>query len=154
MKEQAPIPPWHRVYKQGFVTDQSAGRVHNNTDDSSYNEVIPAPLLPQGVSQWGQVTGQQKLTSFSWLVTGTRQNVVPHINKDLTPCNLFIFYSAATITLLVKETSCYYQQYLTSWSWTFSCTWCHWIWNVSVYGNYYLDRTWQTWQPEILLVNY
>jgi hypothetical protein len=46
------------------------------------------------------------------LVSGTRQNVVPHINKDLTPCDLFIFYSTVTITLWVKETSCYYQQYL------------------------------------------
>jgi hypothetical protein len=67
MKEQAPIPPCRRVYKRGCVTDQSAERVHNNTDDSSDHEVIPAPFVSQGVSKWGQLTGQTNTNIFQFV---------------------------------------------------------------------------------------
>lgn len=91
MKEQATVPPCHKVYKRGCVIDHSAECIHKNTDDSSDNEIIPAPLIPHGVKSGVNWQFRQTLTSFNLLVTGTRHNVVPHINKDLIPCNLFIF---------------------------------------------------------------
>jgi hypothetical protein len=36
----------------------------------------------------------------------------PHINKNSTPCSVFILYFAYVITLLVEGTNRYYQQYL------------------------------------------
>jgi hypothetical protein len=83
--EQAAIPHCHGVYKRGCVTDQSAGGVHNNTDDSSDNEVIPAPLVPQGISKWGQLTGQTSSNTCQFTGDWHKTKVVPHVNKYLTP---------------------------------------------------------------------
>jgi hypothetical protein len=49
---------------------------------------------------------------FTGDMTGKRQNVALHINKDSTPYSIFILYFAAVITLLVEEANRYYQQYL------------------------------------------
>jgi hypothetical protein len=40
MTEQAPVLPHQGVYKQNLVMDQSAGGGHNNTDDTSDDEVM------------------------------------------------------------------------------------------------------------------
>jgi hypothetical protein len=145
-KEQAPIPPCHGMYRLGCVTDQSAGHRW---------EFWQWGQIHQGVSQWGQRTGQTKTNIFQfigdWHKTecGTpykwRSDSLWSFNFfNLHPLSLYWWRRLAATT----------NNTWTYWWWTFSCTWCHWIWNVSVSGNYYLDRTWRTWQPERQLVNY
>jgi hypothetical protein len=45
-------------------------------------------------------------------MTGERQSLASHINKDPTPCSVFRLCFAGVITLLVEETNQYYQKYL------------------------------------------
>jgi hypothetical protein len=42
---------------------------------------------------------------FTGHMTGKRQNVAPHINRDVTQYSVFMLYFAAVNTLLVKETN-------------------------------------------------
>jgi hypothetical protein len=94
--EQAPILSHREVCKLNLV--MLAGGVHNNTDDTSDDEVIPTPPAPQGVLKWGQVTGRtnSNIHPFTSDMAGKKQNVAPHINKDLTPYNVSVLYFGET----------------------------------------------------------
>jgi hypothetical protein len=48
MTEQAPVLPRLGVYKQNLIMDQLAGGVHENTDETSDDKVIPTVPAPRG----------------------------------------------------------------------------------------------------------
>jgi hypothetical protein len=77
----------------------------------------------------GQLTGQtnSNIHQFNGDMTGKRQNLVCHVNRDLTPYIIFMSHFTAVIIFSVEETSWCYQQYLDLLTIDFSCTWCHWL---------------------------
>jgi hypothetical protein len=111
MTEQATVPSHQGVHKQNLVMNQLGGGVHDITDDTS-DDVIRTPPIPQGISKWGQVTGQTNSNIHPLMTGNKKQNVAHHIHKNLTPYSVFMWYFAVVITLLVEETNRYYQQYL------------------------------------------
>jgi hypothetical protein len=131
-------------------------RSQNNTDNSSDNELIQAPLSFQWLLKWGQlmVRTNSSVHQFTADMTDKRWNVSHHKKLKLNSihCCHFVWYFAAVITFLVEKANCYYQQYLKlPWWWTFSSTWCHWTWNVSVSSSYYSNGIWHTLQIQRLL---
>jgi hypothetical protein len=46
--------------------NQLAGGVHDNTDDSSDDVVIPTPLAPHVISKWGWLTGQTNTNVYQF----------------------------------------------------------------------------------------
>jgi hypothetical protein len=85
--------------------------VHNNTDDSSDDKLIPTPLVCQGGTADGW--DQQQYHQFTGDITGKGQNVAPlyHIIKD-NSMQYFHVVFCSCYTLLVEETNRYCQQYL------------------------------------------
>jgi hypothetical protein len=85
VKEQAPVPPCQSVYEEGWPLGQSDRGAHdNNTNDSSYYELISVPLAPQRVSDGRQLMGWTNNSiyiPFTGDMTGKGQNVALLINR-------------------------------------------------------------------------
>jgi hypothetical protein len=79
--------------------------VHNHNSHKCSDEMTPALLPPQGMSVWGQLTNvpNRSVHKFTGDMSGKRQNIASHINKDSTPYRTFMLYLAAVIILLVEE---------------------------------------------------
>jgi hypothetical protein len=88
MTEQALVPTHQGVYKRNLVMNRLAGGVHDNTDGTSDDEVIQTQPIHQGITKLGQVTCQTN-DNIHPLMTGRRQNVAPHINKNLNYIQYF-----------------------------------------------------------------
>jgi hypothetical protein len=68
MNEHAPFPPCQGVYKKDQLTGQSDKGVHNNTDNSSDDELIPTPPAPpRNVQERATIVWhKQQYPSFLW----------------------------------------------------------------------------------------
>jgi hypothetical protein len=92
VKGQAPVLLQWEVYKQNLVNGPLSGGVHNNTDDTSDDDVIPTPLAPQGISKWAQVMGQtNNIHLFTGDMTGDRMWPPTQIIGS-TPNSVFMLY--------------------------------------------------------------
>jgi hypothetical protein len=70
--------------------------IHEHKDESAdHDKMMPPQSAPLGMSKWGQLEGRtnRNIHQFNCDTTGKRQNMAPHINKNLTPLNIFMFFS-------------------------------------------------------------
>jgi hypothetical protein len=89
--------------EQGGQTSRGA-HDHATNDSSDDDDITPPSLASKYTSKWGQPTDwtNRSVHQFAGDTSGKRRNVAPHINKDLTPFNVFMLYFAHVITLLVE----------------------------------------------------
>jgi hypothetical protein len=134
MKAQAPFSSWQGMYNQGLLTDQSDRRIQNNTGNSSNYELIPTPLASQGMSMWGQLTGKanSNIHQLTGDMTGKRTMLQP-IKIKIWLHTVFLCCILQLFSLCWSRRPINITKILGfPWWWTFSSTWCQWMWNVPI----------------------
>jgi hypothetical protein len=98
-----------RVYKGGQMMKQTGwGAQDLDTDKDSKGESL-LPHATAGTMAWRQTGATNtRIQQFTGDKTGKRQNMAPHINKDLTSDSVFMLYFVAVIALVVEKTNRYY----------------------------------------------
>jgi hypothetical protein len=103
------------VYKQVQMRKQTGwGTQDLDMNKDSVSDETLLPHMTPGTKVWRQQTHatSTRIHQFTGDKTGMRQNMAPHINKDLTPDSVFMLYFAAVITPVAEEMNRYYRQYL------------------------------------------
>jgi hypothetical protein len=147
-------PQFHPAEKCKSQADQPSRQICMPTTAVQMTTLMKNWFQPQhpegcrsGDNGW---LGWTVLPVNSFLIWLARQNVAPHINKDLTPHSIFnIFFqllslcwwiSIDTINSTKISLISDLLQYL-----------MYWIWNLSLSSNYYSNGTWHMQQPDRLL---